>query len=228
MNEKWRNFLLQVGENENNSTKEELKNKTKSETTKQDEDKSPRKLYSFSCQKSGQCCQTSLLPVMVTFTDIKLWTTKGALTAVFPHIEIKFEEKKLPQLILQNYDKENNPIEGCPMYDTTNKICKIYHSMPTWCKTFPLVFDGKNYKVSDKSCPGLGKGEMTKDLLINARDDAKQAFNAQVETNLILPTLNALWTKNLLRMQDQALKNLSPEDQQQIENIFSKKQEKPT
>lgn len=154
-----------------------------------------------------------------------MWTEKGAIAAIFPFISLKQEENQVPQLILQKYDDKDNLVEGCPLLDEENHLCKIYHSMPGWCAAFPLSYDGKNFRIVDKSCPGLGMGEMSKEMLIQARDTAQHAFHARLETNLVLPTLAAVWSKSLLRAQAEALKNLSPEDRKNLEAILQKKPE---
>ncbi|MFQ5978030.1 MAG: YkgJ family cysteine cluster protein [Candidatus Heimdallarchaeota archaeon] len=183
-----------------------------------------KKRYQFECQKTGQCCRTSLLPVQVTLQDLRLWTEKGAIAAIFPKLSLKSEENQPPQIILQKYDDKDRPIDGCPMLDEDNNICTIYHSMPSWCDGFPLSFDGASYRIMDKTCPGLGKGEMTKEALVKARDITRNAFEARVNTNIILPTLTAIWSGSLMRAQAEALKNLSPEDRKNLEEMFRKDQ----
>jgi Fe-S-cluster containining protein len=184
-----------------------------------------RRKYQFECQKTGQCCKSSLLPVQVTLQDLKLWTEKGAIAAIFPFLSLKQEENQIPQLILQNYDEKDNLVEGFPLLDKENYLCKIYHSMPGWCAAFPLSYDGKNFRIMDKTCPGLGIGDMSKEKLKQARDTAQHAFQARLETNLILPTLAAVWSRSLLRAQAEALKNLSAEDRKSLESILQKKPE---
>jgi len=61
--------------------------------------------------------------------------------------------------------KDENSKGVCPFYDDENKICNIYFTLPSFCKTFPLYFNGEKYYVSDPSCTGIGQGEMTKEKL---------------------------------------------------------------
>jgi len=208
-----RNAASPNEDSSNKNAKDSEKPKTTQKTKK----------FKFECQKHAQCCKSSLLPVRVTFQDLKKWTEKGVLTAIFPHLSMKMEENKPPQIILQKYDADNNTINGCPLLDEDNNLCQIYHSMPGYCEAFPLLFDGANYRIADKKCSGLGKGEITRELLIKSREFARHAFEAGVETNLILPTLSVIWSQTLVRAQAQALKNLSEEDRKNLDKILGKR-----
>ncbi|MFX0117702.1 MAG: YkgJ family cysteine cluster protein [Candidatus Hodarchaeota archaeon] len=193
------------------------------ETDPRDSEATSKRIkYRFECQKTGQCCRSALLPVQVSLQDLKKWTEKGAIAAIFPNLSLKLEENRPPQLILQKYDSTDNLIDGCPMLDEENNLCKIYHSMPSWCEAFPLFYDGANFRIMDKTCPGIGKGEMSREKLERTRDCAKKSYEARLETNIILPTLSAIWSKSLIRAQAEALKNLSQEDRKSLEEILRK------
>jgi Fe-S-cluster containining protein len=191
-----------------------------SDSSSQEEEKPKKKKYVFNCTKCGQCCEKREL-VPVSFADIRNWTTSGTINSVFPHLKIQTfptqvggETRESISIVLAG------PEKGCPLYDKENKLCNVYHSMPLECKAFPLGFNGQNYVIKDKTVPGLGNGTMTKEKLIEDRDNARLDYDARVETQMLLPLTYSLFMQNLLEQQ-QKIRDEMPEDKrQQLEDLL--------
>ncbi len=198
--------------------KEEAEEST--DSSSQVEEKPKKKKYIFNCTKCGQCCKKREL-VPVSFADIRNWTTNGTINSVFPHLKIQTfpaqvggETREAISVVIAGSEK------GCPLYDQENKLCNIYHSMPHECKAFPLGFNGQNYVIKDKTVPGLGNGTMTKEKLIADRDNARQDYDARIETQMLLPLTYSLFMQNLLEQQ-QKIRDEMPEDKrQQLEDLM--------
>ncbi|MHA1974190.1 MAG: YkgJ family cysteine cluster protein [Candidatus Hodarchaeales archaeon] len=181
----------------------------------------PKKKYIFNCTKCGQCCEKREF-VPVTITDLKIWTTTGVINAVFPHLKFRTyqteDKNQYVSLVIQGGEG------GCALFDKENRLCNIYHSMPLECKAFPLGYNGKNYYIKDKSVPGLGNGSMTKERLIEDRDNARADFQAKLENQMILPLLYSLFMQNLIDEQQKVMKNMPEEKRKQLEELLGAKQ----
>ncbi len=184
-----------------------------------------KKKYVFNCTKCGQCCEKREI-VPVTLTDIRNWTQSGIINSVFTHlklrtIQIKEGDKPQELIALGLVGKE----KGCPMYDKENKLCNIYHSMPLECKAFPLGFNGQNYYIKDNTVPGLGNGTMTKEKLIQDRDNARMDWDARLENQMILPLFYSLFMQNLLEQQQKAMEDMPEEKRKQLDELLKSSKE---
>jgi Fe-S-cluster containining protein len=208
-------------ESETTTTDEDKKTSDDAATQEEIKSKSKKK-YVFNCTKCGQCCEKREY-VPVSFEDIRNWTRTGIFNAVFPNLKIRTfqttvgEEKQSQEylaLVLAGSE------EGCSMFDKENKLCNIYHSMPLECKAFPLGYNGKNYFIKDKTVPGLGKGTMTKERLIEDRDNARADFESRVETQLMLPLIYSLFMQNLMEQQQKVMEDMPEDKRKQLDELL--------
>ncbi|MFW9856253.1 MAG: YkgJ family cysteine cluster protein [Candidatus Thorarchaeota archaeon] len=195
------------------------------ESTSGSEKESPqKKKYVFNCTKCGQCCENRpFLPI--TLTDVQLWAKTGTLNAVLPHLRIQSfkasvgEDQQQPQefvsLILKGTEDNH-----CPMYDATNKLCNIFHSLPLECKAFPLGYNGKNYYIKDKSVPGLGNGTMTRERLIEDRNAAKADFDARIDSQMMVSVLYSLFMQSILEQQRKVMDEMPEDKRKQLDELL--------
>jgi Fe-S-cluster containining protein len=150
---------------------------------------------------------------------------------VLPHLRIQsFQapvgETQQPQefmsLVLKGTEDDH-----CPMYDATNKLCNIYHSLPLECKAFPLGYNGKNYYIKDKSVPGLGNGIMTKDRLIDDRNAAKTDFDARIDSQMMVSVLYSLFMQNILEQQKKVMDEMPEDKRKQLDELLKASTSKP-
>ncbi|UCG90428.1 MAG: YkgJ family cysteine cluster protein [Candidatus Heimdallarchaeota archaeon] len=203
-------------------TKKDEKGQVEQETAAKPKTK---KKYVFNCTKCGNCCDKREF-VPVALVDIHNWTQSGIINAVFPNLKLRTlqpagSEEKQGVLALVIAGSEN----GCTMFDKENRLCNIYHSMPLECKAFPLGFNGQNYFIKDKSVTGLGHGTMTKERLIEDRDNARLDFEAKVETQMILPLLYSLFMQNLLEQQQKVMEEMPEEKRKQLDELLKPKEQ---
>ncbi len=156
-------------------------------------DKGPSK-YMFQCQRCGQCCENKE-SIVVSIADLEQWGRDLTLPSLFSYLTMEVEDDYIQISLRQPESEDREQKRGCPLYDKENKICNIYFSMPLYCKSFPLGYDGDRYFIKDKTCPGLGKGAMSKEDLKEARDAAKLDFDSRVSTALVLPAVHGLALK---------------------------------
>ena len=200
---------------------------TKDEDSQAEQDSTPKskKKYVFNCTKCGSCCEKREF-VPVTLEDIRNWTKSGTINAVFPNLkfqtlQVSESEEKQAFMTLVIAGSEN----GCSLFDKENRLCNIYHTMPLECKAFPLGYNGKNYYIKDKTVPGLGNGTMTKERLIEDRDNARADFEARVETQLMLPMLYSLFMQNLMEQQQKVMEEMPEEKRKQLDDLLKTQKE---
>ncbi|MFW9778138.1 MAG: YkgJ family cysteine cluster protein [Candidatus Heimdallarchaeota archaeon] len=183
-----------------------------------------KKKYVFNCTKCGQCCENRpFLPI--TLADVQAWAKTGTLNAVLPHLRIQSfktsvgEGEQQPQefvsLVLKGTEDNH-----CPMYDATNKLCNVYHSLPLECKAFPLGYNGKNYYIKDKSVPGLGNGTMTKERLIEDRNAAKADFDARIDSQVSVSILYSLFMQSILEQQRRVMDEMPEDKRKQLDELL--------
>ena len=206
--------------------------KTKPENNKENNDaeqKPPK--FKFECTKCGACCQNRG-SIPVTFTDIARWTQSGSLMQiVLPHLELQSfsEEDELSKIaltpVIKMKDADEKGIGTCPFYDVDNKICNIYFTLPINCKTFPLSFNGQKFYVSDPTCEGIGKGDMTKEKLLEMREIAVKDYNQRAETTIAMVPLQGLFIRHMMEQTQSQVDRLSKEDKERLDEIIKKSQE---
>jgi Fe-S-cluster containining protein len=173
----------------------------------------------FECQRCGQCCQERE-SVAVSIADLERWGRDLTLPSLYPYLRIEVSNDFIQISLKRNEDDEVGQKKGCPLYDAENKLCNIYFSMPLFCKSFPLGYDGERYFIKDKSCPGLGKGSMTREGLKEARDVAKKDFDSRVSTALVLPAVHGLVLKFVMEQSRKQVEGLSDEQKERLREIL--------
>jgi Fe-S-cluster containining protein len=190
------------------------------EEVKTEEKKPEKKKYVFNCTKCGQCCQKREF-VPVSFNDLRKWTQSGMINSIFPHLKLRTFPTKIQEEVREVISMVLAGTEtGCPLYDKENKLCNIYHAMPLECQAFPLGFNGQQYFIKDKTVPGLGYGTMSKEKLVDDRDNARLDYEAQIETQMLLPITYSLFMQNLIEQQ-QKIRDEMPEDKRkQLDDLL--------
>lgn len=220
--------MLLTEENDKTDKKKEEQPSEKTRNESKETKKASGK-YVFECQKCGQCCENNK-SVVVSLADLERWSNDLTLPSLYPYLTIELKGDDYIQVSLKKRESEDDEQQkGCPLYDEANKICNIYFSMPLYCSSFPLGYDGNNYFLKDKSCPGIGKGNMTEESLGAARKTAKDDFENRVSTSLLLPVIHGLTLGFILDQSKKRIDALSPEQKRKLNEILEKnKQEGET
>lgn len=219
--------MSEENENLNQETDQEGKKLEQDESSQTEEKKTKeKKKYVFNCTKCGQCCEKREV-VPVSLTDLRTWTQSGMINSIFPHLKMKafqttIQDQPREVISMVLVGKET----GCPLYDSDNKLCNIYHSMPLECQAFPLGYNGQQYFIKDKTVPGLGQGSMTKERLVADRDNARLDYEAQVETQMLLPITYSLFMQNLIEQQQKIRDDMPEEKRQQLDDLLKKEESK--
>ena len=182
-------------------------------TRKRDDDMQDAKpKFIFTCQECGKCCERE---VAVYLSDIERWSKDGTIYQVFPNLIVSGESMPL-SLHLEREDGK------CKMFDSESKKCKIYDNRPLSCRAYPLRHDGTGFLLRDEECPGLNKGEMSRETLEEIRKDATQEHEAEVHTAAILPTIQALLLSDMAKKSEEAYSKLTDEEKAKLEEIMKK------
>jgi Fe-S-cluster containining protein len=115
--------------------------------------------------------------------------------------------------------------KNCPLYDETNRLCNIYHSMPVNCRAFPLAFSGEKFFVSDRSCEGIGRGQMTREQLEADREAAQNCFQETQLTQMVVPVFQILLLRQISEEQKKTMESLTEEQRSQLEEILKSAKE---
>ncbi|MFX0108595.1 MAG: YkgJ family cysteine cluster protein, partial [Candidatus Hodarchaeota archaeon] len=161
----------------------------------------------------------------VTHGDLARWTTQGYIGAIIPGIRLVTPESESEPMSIQTLrkplkDDEENTV--CIFFNEEANGCEIRYSRPISCRTFPLEFNGTKYILGSKDCPGVGKGEVSKEALQEARSLAEQEFKERVETQLSLPGIYTLIMAPMIRQSAEAMEKMSEEDRKKMEELISK------
>lgn len=211
--------------NEKNDKKEKIV-----EEQQPSEEKKPSK-FKFECTKCGACCQNRG-SIPVTFNDLARWTKQGSfMNIILPHLELRgiSEEDELgrlaliPYIVMKDGDKDHKGT--CPFYDSDNKVCNIYFTLPVFCRTFPLSYNGDKFYVSDPSCEGIGKGDMTKEALQEMRNTAIIDFQERADTSIAMVPLQGLFIRHFMKQSQETVDRLSEEEKKQLDDLIKKSQE---
>jgi len=182
--------------------------------------------FIYECVRCGHSCQDRNV-LVITLRDIKHWVEDQTLEAIYRHIRLvdigmPFLEPALASeeglKAFRAGDKEHL---GCPLYDRENRLCNIYSSMPLACRAFPLAYDGERFVVRDRECKGLGQGGMTADRLKAHRDAAREEHEALLETAMLIPAMQGMFTKYFWEESNRTLEAMSDEDRKKIEEVLS-------
>ncbi len=188
-----------------------------------------KKKYSFKCLEkecdNRVCCTRPI--INVTIEDISRWTTQNVLPHILHAITLHIPENEQDHIRLEMAKRplnKNPETSACILYNEENNACTIRYSRPISCRTFPLSYTGTKFVLSDKTCPGIGKGEVTKEALKEARDLAEQEFRERISTLAALPGVYSVFTTHMLTQSMKAMEGLSEEDRRRIQEIMSKGQ----
>jgi Fe-S-cluster containining protein len=170
--------------------------------------------FIFTCQRCGRCCERD---VKIYLNDIERWSKDGTVHHVFPHLTVSGESMALSLHLVREDGK-------CKMYDPASKDCKIYDNRPQVCRAYPLMHDGSGFLLRDKECPGLDKGEMSKEALEEIRKAAVEEHEDEARTAAVLPMVQALLLSDMAKKSEEAYSKLSEEEKAKLEEIFKKKE----
>ena len=188
---------------------------------------SEKSKYSFKCLE--QQCDTiacHIRPVIdVTLGDLSRWSAQGYIVNILPGISLNLPKSENELLTMEMARKplQRNPEQtACIFFNEEASGCEIRYSRPLSCRSFPLEYNGEKYYLSDKNCPGVGKGEVSKEALKDARDLAEKMFKERGETYKALPAIYSLIMTRMIRQSAEAMQNLSEEDRKKMDEIMSK------
>lgn len=218
-------------EDDNKAKDEQSGDNTPKKKDQQTEKSKKRPKFKFECIKCGQCCQNRG-PIPVTYEDLARWTQQGGfMSIILPHLKLQSfsEEDELSKIamipVIKMKDADENGRGTCPFYDEENQVCNIYFTLPIFCKTFPLSYNGEKFYVSDNSCPGLGQGSMTKEKLKKMRENAIQDYNQRTATTLAMIPIQGLFIKHFMEETQKTADRLSEEDQEKLDELIKKSQQ---
>ena len=158
--------------------------------------------FIFTCQGCGQCCEKG---VAIYLSDIERWSKDGTVYQVFPNLTVSVESVPLSL----HLERENGK-------------CKIYDNRPQSCRAYPLKHDGTGFLLRDEGCPGLNKGEMSRETLEEIRKDAIEEHEAEVHTAAVLPTIQALLLSDMAKKSEEAYSKLTDEEKARLDEILKK------
>ncbi|TFG06627.1 YkgJ family cysteine cluster protein [Candidatus Thorarchaeota archaeon] len=189
-----------------------------------------KKKYSFKCAEQNcpdrVCCTRP--HVNVTFGDLSRWATQNYLNHILHGITLNLEEAEEKGMTLSTLRKplsKDTDQTACVFFDEEANACRIRFSRPISCRTFPLEHDGEKFYVTDKECAGIGKGEVTREALREAKQLAEKEYEERVETITALPAVYSVIMGQMLRQSAEAMKNLSDEDRKKLDEIMSKREQ---
>lgn len=218
--------MIKTANNEEKSEqKEKVKNEDSVEKEKKEEPKTKKKpkKFVFNCTNCGKCCYRDF---PIYYEDLKRWNMDQTLQRVYPHLQIKVIPPAGFQITFKKVKNEKGE-EVCPFYNAdSNERCDIFFSKPINCLSFPLGFDKstKRYYLVDKSCEGLGNGEMTKESLKEMRKNARLDYNCRIRTLNTLPLLQMIFLQFFNQQSQQVMDSLSEKDREELERILQKRE----
>ncbi len=188
--------------------------------------------YSFRCLE--QKCTTRechIRPnVNVTLGDLSRWTAQGYIGHIVVGLTIVPPESENDLMTLETLRKplkDESEITACVFFDEEANGCTIRYSRPISCRTFPLEYDGSKFYLSNKNCPGVGEGEVSKEALKEARDLAEKEFRERMDTIAALPAVYSLVMAPMVRQSAEAMERLSEEDRKKMDEILAKSRDEP-
>lgn len=147
---------------------------------------------------------------------------------ILPGIRLKVPQSDEEWFALETHRKSLKDGEdktACVFYNEEANGCEIRYSRPISCRTYPLEYDGEKFYTVTKDCPGIGKGEVSKETLKEARDLAEQEFNERKETDSALPALYSVFMTQMVRQSAEAMSKMSEDDRKRMEEILSRDRE---
>ncbi|MBD3405397.1 MAG: hypothetical protein GF411_04560 [Candidatus Lokiarchaeota archaeon] len=192
-----------------------------------------KKKYNFKCfetECSNRVCCTRP-EVNVTTGDLSRWTVANVLQHIMGALELKVPqgEGEIIRMVTVRKPLESDPEKtACALYHEESNNCTIRYIRPISCRTFPLQYNGEKFYVSNKQCPGIGEGDVTKEALKEAKELAEEEYEERVETQMALPAIYGMIMAQMIKQSQEAMKNMSPEDLEKLEEMMQKqKQDEP-
>ena len=183
--------------------------------------------YNFKCLE--QQCTTIACHIRpkidVTLGDLSRWTTQGYLMKILPGVSLhlpKSEQELLTLEMSRKPLKKDSEQTACIFFNEEANGCDIRYARPLSCRAFPLEYNGEKYYLSDKNCPGVGQGEVSKEALQEARDLADLAFKERGDTFTAIPAIYSIIMTTMIRQSTEAMQNLSEEDRKKMDQIMGK------
>jgi Fe-S-cluster containining protein len=135
-------------------------------------------------------------------------------------------EQELMTLEMSRKPLKKDPEQtACIFFNEEANGCEIRYARPLSCRSFPLEYNGEKYYLSSKDCPGVGKGEVSKEALQEARDLADLSFRERGDTFTALPAVYSIIMTQMIRQSQEAMQNLSEEDRKKMDDIMGKSSE---
>ncbi len=195
---------------------------------------SEKSKYNFKCLE--QKCDTKAChirpKVLVTLGDLARWMNQGYIMNILPGITIHLPEDEQDTFYLETARKplqDENDVTACVFYNEGANACEIRYGRPISCQTFPLEYNGEKYVLSRKDCPGISKGDVSKESLQEARRLAEQEYDERMETTAALPAVYSILMNQMIRQSAEAMQHLSEEDRKKMDEILTKSRtETPT
>jgi Fe-S-cluster containining protein len=191
---------------------------------------SEKSKYTFKCLE--QTCDTKACHIRprvnVTLGDLARWTAQGYLMNILPGINLRVPQSEEEWFSLETHRKAlKNEEEGtaCVFYNEDANGCEIRYSRPISCRTYPLEYNGEKFYVTSKDCPGVGKGDLSKEALKEARDLAEEEFQERKDTDAALPAVYSVIMAQMVRQSAEAMSKMSEEDRKKMEEILSREKE---
>ncbi|MBD3189437.1 MAG: hypothetical protein GF308_02285 [Candidatus Heimdallarchaeota archaeon] len=216
---------------DNKSKGEESEKSTTKKEHMETDKPNKRPKFKFECIKCGQCCQNREA-IPVTYEDLARWTQQGSfMSIILPHLKLQSfsENDELSRIamipVIKMKDSDENGRGTCPFYDEENKVCNIYFTLPVFCKTFPLSYNGKKFYISDNSCPGIGQGSMTKEKLKEMREIAIRDYNERTATTLAMIPVQGLFIRHFMEETQKTAERLSEKDREKLDELIKKSQQ---
>lgn len=109
----------------------------------------------FECTQCGNCCTGS--PGYVWVTDEELHQIAEYLDKPIGEIRLLYSRPARGKVSLNEYANGD-----CIFFDGEKRGCQIYPVRPQQCRTWPFwrsnIDSPKQWKETQKNCPGAGKG----------------------------------------------------------------------
>ncbi len=191
------------------------------------EGKAPPPKFVYECVRCGHSCADRNF-VEVTLADLRTWAEDQTLSAIFPYLRLMAVGRPYLDVVLASDEgaealmRGDQEHRGCPLYDADNKLCNVYHSMPLYCRAFPLAWNGSGYFLKDRECQGIGQGTMTSERLEAHRKAARDELEARRECGMLMPTLQGVFTRFFVEASAKTLEAMSEEDRRSLEDLMAR------
>lgn len=191
------------------------------------EGQTPPPRFVYECVRCGHSCADRNF-VEVTLADLRRWAEDQTLSAIFHHLRLMAVGRPYLDVVLASdegieaFMEGDREYRGCPLYDADNKLCNIYHSLPLYCKAFPLAWNGSGYFLKDRECQGIGRGTMTRERLEAHRQAARDELEARRECGMLMATLQGVFTRFFVEASTKTLEAMSEEDRRSLEDLLAR------